>query len=192
MAASGNSVLVTNLPFAVTESELYKYMSIIGPVRAVHLGMNGQKSKGFGVVEFESADNVEVAFKMDGAEILGRKICVRENAAAAPKKPVPPRQIKPAAPPPDARPRRHELRQLYVSGVPDDTQWTQLKDFLAQHYHVAPAYVNVKHATSRDPRGFTNAIVRFDAPEDAAAALAAFDGLMFRDAELHVKMDAHS
>lgn len=79
--AHKRSIFVGNLPYDITELPLRQHFTECGEVEAVRL-IRDRKSgigKGFGYVLFESADSVMLALKLNGSELLSRKIRVKRS-----------------------------------------------------------------------------------------------------------------
>ncbi|KAG5855579.1 hypothetical protein ANANG_G00050560 [Anguilla anguilla] len=75
------SIFVGNLPYDVNELPLRTHFEDCGKVEAVRLvrDRHSGMGKGFGYVLFESADAVQLALKLDGSELAGRKIRVKRS-----------------------------------------------------------------------------------------------------------------
>ncbi|KAL7854486.1 hypothetical protein SRHO_G00166760 [Serrasalmus rhombeus] len=75
------SVFVGNLPYDIMELPLRKHFEECGKVEAVRLvrDHNSGVGKGFGYVLFENADSVMLALKLNGSQLLDRKIRVKRS-----------------------------------------------------------------------------------------------------------------
>ncbi|KAJ8285036.1 hypothetical protein COCON_G00038860 [Conger conger] len=75
------SVFVGNLPYDVNELPLRNHFEECGKVEAVRLVRDRRSGmgKGFGYVLFESMDAVQLALKLDGSELDGRKVRVKRS-----------------------------------------------------------------------------------------------------------------
>ncbi|CAL8334199.1 unnamed protein product [Lota lota] len=75
------SVFVGNLPFELTEAALREHFEGCGAVTAVRLirDKDSGLGKGFGYILFESADSVQLALKLDGSTLAGRKVRVKRS-----------------------------------------------------------------------------------------------------------------
>lgn len=83
-------MFVGNLPFVTSEEELKNLFSQYGNVVAVTIIFDKytKKSKGFGFVEMETEDEAAAAMQnLDGYELSGRKIAVKEALPMTEKKP---------------------------------------------------------------------------------------------------------
>lgn len=71
-----DSIFVGNLPYDVTEDQMFEHFSGCGEVAAVRLAMNSSDGsfKGFGHVQFYDGAHCDAAVKLAGTEIGGRAI----------------------------------------------------------------------------------------------------------------------
>lgn len=84
------SIFVGNLPYDISELPLRQHFTECGEVEAVRLirDRNSGMGKGFGYVLFESADSVMLALKLNGSELLSRKIRVMRSVKKEKEKQV--------------------------------------------------------------------------------------------------------
>ncbi|KAK0134077.1 RNA-binding protein 34 [Merluccius polli] len=82
------SLFVGNLAFELKEASLREHFSACGPVDGVRLVRDKDSGlgKGFGYVLFESADSVQLALKLDGTMLEGRKVRVKRSVKEKEKK----------------------------------------------------------------------------------------------------------
>nr|XP_061843974.1 RNA-binding protein 34-like [Nerophis lumbriciformis] len=75
------SVFVGNLPFDVKELAMRRHFEECGGVEAVRLvrDKNSGLGKGFGYVLFENSDSVQLALKLDGSQLEGRRVRVQRS-----------------------------------------------------------------------------------------------------------------
>ena len=76
-----SKLYVGGLPYATTDQELQDLFATHGTVTSANVITDREtgRSKGFGFVEFESADDAQAAIKaLDGSDLGGRKIVVNE------------------------------------------------------------------------------------------------------------------
>ncbi|KAJ3614273.1 hypothetical protein NHX12_017847 [Muraenolepis orangiensis] len=75
------SVFVGNLAFELKEACLREHFSACGEVDGVRLVRDKQSGmgKGFGYILFQSADSVQLALKLDGSTLKGRKVRVKRS-----------------------------------------------------------------------------------------------------------------
>lgn len=72
---------VGNLPYALTEEELSEFFESCGAVATAMIIKDREsgRSKGFGFVEMENADDAKAAIeKLNGSEFKGRPLVVNE------------------------------------------------------------------------------------------------------------------
>ncbi|GFR92336.1 RNA-binding protein 34 [Elysia marginata] len=72
------SVFVGNLPFDVTEEDLYSHFEDCGEIKNVRLIRDRRTSlgKGIGYVQFDSKDSVSLALKLNKTKVQGREVRV--------------------------------------------------------------------------------------------------------------------
>lgn len=76
-----NKLFVGSLPFSMTNDDLQQLFAAHGNVVSANVISDREtgRSKGFGFVEFESAEEAAAAIKaLDGSDVSGRKIVVNE------------------------------------------------------------------------------------------------------------------
>lgn len=76
-----SKLYVGGLPYTTTDQELQDLFAAHGTVTSANVITDREtgRSKGFGFVEFESAEEAQAAIKaLDGSELGGRKIVVNE------------------------------------------------------------------------------------------------------------------
>ena len=76
-----NKLFVGNLPFAMTDANLGEIFSAYGNVVAANIVIDkfSNRSKGFGFVEFENAEDATKAMEaLNNSEQMGRNIAVKE------------------------------------------------------------------------------------------------------------------
>lgn len=162
------------------------------------------RSKGWGIVEFETPEEAaEACAKMNGADIGGRTIMVREDredreikrpdGEEGGRRPPPAAARAPA--PRKARPPRDASGssglQVVIQGIP----WSYGNDELAalftdynSEYQIESAEVQF----GRDNRSRGYGIVRFVTPELAQLAISDFNNYELEGRYLTVKLDAYA
>ena len=88
-------MFVGNLPFVTTEEDLKNLFSQHGTVVAVTIIIDKytRKSKGFGFVEMETEEQATAAMQnLDGADLNGRNIAVKEALPMTEKRPFAPNE----------------------------------------------------------------------------------------------------
>lgn len=76
-----NKLFVGNLPFAMTDANLGEIFSAYGSVVSANIVIDkfSKRSKGFGFVEFENAEDAAKAMEaLNNSEQMGRNIAVKE------------------------------------------------------------------------------------------------------------------
>jgi len=92
------TVFVGGLPFAATENTVADYFASCGAIKEVRLMSDRQtgRPKGFGYIEFETAEGVKKAIEYDGSDYDGRSLrvnmadqrpAIRDSPAARDEKP---------------------------------------------------------------------------------------------------------
>jgi len=78
-----HTVFVGNLSFKTTENSLSKHFKDCGPIVAVRIALDRDtgKMKGFGHIDFDSADSVNKAINKNGLELDGRPLKVDASTA---------------------------------------------------------------------------------------------------------------
>lgn len=82
-------VFVGSLPFSTTDEELRSHFAAAGAVTSARVIMDKMtgRSRGFGFVEFGSAEEMQNAVKMfDGSSMGGRTIVVNEAKPMEPRR----------------------------------------------------------------------------------------------------------
>lgn len=75
------NLFVASLSFRMTDDDLHQAFSEIGEVVSARVVMDREtgRSRGFGFVQYKSEDDARRAIReLDGTEVFGRKIAVRE------------------------------------------------------------------------------------------------------------------
>ncbi|MGD9109120.1 MAG: RNA-binding protein [Gammaproteobacteria bacterium] len=73
-----NKIYMGNLPFSYKEQELEEVFAKYGNIKDIFLvrDRNTKRLKGFGFIEFDTAEAATAALEMDGQELGGRQIKV--------------------------------------------------------------------------------------------------------------------
>jgi len=157
-------VYVSNLPWSTSWQDLKDFFRQAGKVvYADVMTEDGGRSKGCGVVEFETADEAQRAIdELHDAELDGRRLAVRED-----------REEKPFAAGKRnreyaERPTTNGGRRVFASNLSWSTSWQDLKDYFRQAGKVAYASVMTEDDTGRS-KGC--GIVEFETPDEAARAI---------------------
>jgi len=168
----GCRVWVGNLSFKTSWQDLKDHMRAAGNVvRAeVFLEADGVRSKGCGVVEYQSEQEARKAIDTLFDSILqGRPIIVRED-----------REENKAAP----RHTSSENAILFVTNLPYSFSWQDLKDTFKPYGTIIRADVHTDGTRSKG-----NGTVIFESEEDAQKAIEALDRTSIDDRTIYVQWD---
>ena len=168
----GRRVFVSNLAWSTSWQDLKDYFRQVGKVAyaSVMTEDDTGRSKGCGIVEFETSDEANKAIQtMHDTELDGRKIIVREDRED--------REVKTKSAPPPRSSRREDDasqdvirvgRRVYVGNLSWSTSWQDLKDFFRLAGTVVYANVMTEDDTGRS-KGC--GIVEFETSEQAVGAI---------------------
>lgn len=208
VATPSTRVYVGNLSYQTSWQNLKDHLNqLVGGVTHADVLLYADgRSKGCGIVEFESHEKAQEAVtKATGTTLDTRQIFVREDReergfAAAPLERIVTRGQAPVRggrggrggrAPVAGGPRRFAPTQaasgsqIYVGNLPWSTSWFELKDLCQQHGQVVRADV-IQDGQGRS-RGF--GIVRFANAAGATAAIAALNGFSLNGRVLYAKLD---
>ncbi|KAJ5476559.1 Nucleotide-bindingalpha-beta plait [Penicillium sp. IBT 31633x] len=189
-------VYVGNLSYDVKWHHLKDFMRQAGEVlfADVLLLPNGM-SKGCGIVEYATRDQAQNAVNtLSNQSLMGRLVYVREDRESEPRfVGGPPRgDFGPGArggfggggfggPPGGGR-------QIYVSNLPFNVGWQDLKDLFRQ---AAQQGAVIRADVHTDPTGRPkgSGIVAFESPDDARNAIAQFNGYDWQGRPIEVRED---
>lgn len=161
-------VYVGNLAWEVTWKELKDHMKQGGceVTRADILASPDGRSKGCGIVEFESAEGAQRALLMNDTELMGRQIFVREDRETG--KGGGYYTQKPVSGTGGGRVSGEEKQtcRVYVGNLSWDVAWQDLKD----HMRSAGNVVHAEVMTDASGRSKGCGIVEFSTPEEAKEA----------------------
>jgi RNA recognition motif-containing protein len=197
---AANKVYVGNLDFKVSDEELETFMGQAGHVTNLDLARSANgNSKGFALVEYETAEEADRAVKqLNDKELGSRSVFVREDRGPGnpAKKERRPRQ--------EGRPNRYDRREnkiaplrvraadkgrlLYVGNIPWRTSWQDLKDLFRE----AGEVIRVDIPTASDGRSRGFATVLFETPEAAADAIRKFHDMELEGRKLIVREDQYA
>ncbi|KAK0948185.1 g-strand binding protein [Friedmanniomyces endolithicus] len=214
---SGNSkessqdrrVYVGNLAYDVKWGQLKDFMRQAGDVvfADVLLLANGM-SKGCGIVEYSSRDEAQTAITtLSNQNLMGRLVYVREDREMEPR-------FNNAGPPARGgfdggygarggfgggfggppgggmgmQGRGGGGNQIFVSNLPYQVGWQDLKDLFRQAGQIMRADVHMMP----DGRPKGTGIVAFDNPEDAANAISSFNGYDWQGRVMEVREDRYA
>ncbi|HMT00722.1 MAG TPA: hypothetical protein PKC14_00190 [Candidatus Absconditabacterales bacterium] len=146
-----NSVklFVKNLEWHVSDESLKDFFAQYGEVISVNIPRPGGRSKGFGFVEFASAEAANKAFsEANGVELEGRALSIQEYEEREPQE----RQIDP--------------KKLFIKNLDRNTTEEELSDFFGQYGKVVSASIPQFENKSK---GF--GFVEFESESDTQNAL---------------------
>ena len=175
----GRRVYVGNLAWGTSWQDLKDHFRPCGSVvHAKIMEEPGGRSKGCGIVEFESPEEAVAAIEqLNDSDLDGRPIQVREDredkdlakgrrAPRSPAKNPPSKKQRKAAQDADGDVIR-VARRVYVGNLAWGTSWQDLKD----HFRQCGSVVHAKVMEERPGRSKGWGIVEFEAPEEAVAAI---------------------
>ncbi|KAF4536268.1 Rnp domain-containing protein [Lasiodiplodia theobromae] len=200
-------VYVGNLSYDVKWHHLKDFMRQAGEVlfADVLLLPNGM-SKGCGIVEYATREQAQQAVQtLSNQNLMGRLVYVREEPYEQKDREAEPRFT---APPSIGRGGYGAMggrggfdayggggggyggggRQLYVSNLPYNVGWQDLKDLFRQAAHTGSVLRADVHQTP-DGRMKGSGIVVFETPDDARNAIQQFNGYDWQGRTLEVKED---
>ncbi|KAK8178455.1 hypothetical protein BC567DRAFT_225635 [Phyllosticta citribraziliensis] len=196
-------VYVGNLSYDVKWHHLKDFMRQAGEVlfADVLLLPNGM-SKGCGIVEYATREQAQNAVQtLSNQNLMGRLVYVREDREAEPRFTAPPsvgrggfggmgRGGFDGAYGGGGAPGGFGGggRQLYVSNLPYNVGWQDLKDLFRQAAHTGSVIRADVHQTA-DGRMKGSGIVVFETPDDARNAIQQFNGYDWQGRALEVKED---
>jgi RNA recognition motif-containing protein len=194
---SSARLYVGNLAWQVAWQDLKDYFKQCGNVVRADVMKNSEgRSKGCGLVEFETVEDAQEAMeRLNDTELKGRRIFVREDrepnhedGRAA----RPPREFQSARPAAERRPRREpsegsaNSQNVFVGNLPWDITWQQLKDlFRANGLEVAHSEV-MENSNGRS-KGY--GIVKFSSVGAAKEAVEKMQGQELGGRTLQIRMD---
>ncbi|KAJ5898873.1 hypothetical protein N7495_003617 [Penicillium taxi] len=192
-------VYVGNLSYDVKWHHLKDFMRQAGEVlfADVLLLPNGM-SKGCGIVEYATRDQAQTAVNtLSNSMLMGRLVYVREDREAEPRFTGGPPRGDFGGPPRGGfgggfgghgAGAGGGGRQLYVSNLPFNVGWQDLKDLFRQ---AAQQGAVIRADVHTDPTGRPkgSGIVAFESPDDARNAITQFNGYEWQGRNLEVRED---
>ncbi|KAF9331982.1 hypothetical protein BGZ91_011886 [Linnemannia elongata] len=156
-------VYVGNLAYDVAWTDLKDFMREVGPVAHadVLLGPDG-RSKGCGVVEFQTAEDAKTAIrKMNDVVLRGRPVFVREDRESGERIGASGGRAQ------SSRSADVAIRQVFVGNLPFSVHWKDLKDMFRRAGPVDRADVFM----NSDMRSKGSGIVLFERTSDVQRAI---------------------
>ncbi|EGC42418.1 RNP domain-containing protein [Histoplasma capsulatum var. duboisii H88] len=192
-------VYVGNLSYDVKWHHLKDFMRQAGEVlfADVLLLPNGM-SKGCGIVEYASREQAQNAVAtLSNQTLMGRLVYVREDREAEPRFTGQPARNDFGGPGRGgyggyaSGPGTGGGRQIYVSNLPFNVGWQDLKDLFRQAaQHGAVVRADVHADPSGRPKG--SGIVAFESADDARNAIQQFNGYDWQGRTLEVREDRYA
>ncbi|KAG9066443.1 hypothetical protein KI688_001669 [Linnemannia hyalina] len=176
-------VYVGNLSYDVAWTDLKDFMREVGPVAHadVLLGPDG-KSKGCGVVEFQTAEDAKTAIrKMNDVVLRGRPVFVREDRESGERIGASGGRAQ------SSRSADVAIRQVFVGNLPFSVHWKDLKDMFRRAGPVDRADVFM----NGDMRSKGSGIVLFERTSDVQRAICDGTGPMRRNRRSHREFWKH-
>ncbi|KAG0065665.1 hypothetical protein BGZ89_008056 [Linnemannia elongata] len=174
-------VYVGNLAYDVAWTDLKDFMREIGPVAHadVLLGPDG-RSKGCGVVEFQTAEDAKTAIrKMNDVVLRGRPVFVREDRESGERIGASGGRAQ------SSRSADVAIRQVFVGNLPFSVHWKDLKDMFRRAGPVDRADVFM----NSDMRSKGSGIVLFERTSDVQRAISMFDRYEWHGRRIEVRED---
>ncbi|KAJ1567303.1 hypothetical protein HK405_006441 [Cladochytrium tenue] len=197
-APVGRQLFVGNLPFSVQWQELKDMFRQAGTVQRADVALDMQgRSRGHGQVVMSSSEEAAAAIRLlNGRDVQGRIIEVREDRYAAGGVGVAPQQQQQHQHQQHQQPVAHvgadgdsnvSGTQVFVGNLPYSTRWQELKDLFR------PAGLNPIHADVLTEPGTGRSkgcgIVRFSTREEADRAVEALNGTIVGGRNIVVRLD---
>ncbi|KAL8141109.1 hypothetical protein V2J09_007130 [Rumex salicifolius] len=178
-----NNVYVKNLADATTEDDLQIIFGEFGPTTSVVVMRDGDgKSKGFGFVNYESADDAARAVDaLNGKTVDEKELYVgraqKKSEREQELKEKFEKTMKEAA-------DKFQGANLYVKNLDDTVDDEKLKEMFVEYGKITSCKV------MRDPTGVSkgSGFVAFSTPEEASRALAEMNGKMIASKPLYVAL----
>eukprot|EP01105_Mastigella_eilhardi_P021688 TRINITY_DN527_c0_g1_i10.p1 TRINITY_DN527_c0_g1~~TRINITY_DN527_c0_g1_i10.p1 ORF type:complete len:398 (-),score=127.98 TRINITY_DN527_c0_g1_i10:91-1284(-) len=170
------TVFVGNLPLRASEKELYEFFEKAGKVSDIQLisDRNTRKSRGFGYVEYETAESVPVALSLSGQPLKGQPIIVQITQSEKNKM----ASTSTSAATTFSGPSRLFVGSLHANVTEEDLRliFATFGDIEFINLHVDPE--------TKKSKGF--AFVQYKRGEDARKALQNINGLELAGQQLKV------
>eukprot|EP01119_Soliformovum_irregulare_P000400 TRINITY_DN10275_c0_g1_i2.p2 TRINITY_DN10275_c0_g1~~TRINITY_DN10275_c0_g1_i2.p2 ORF type:complete len:314 (-),score=80.88 TRINITY_DN10275_c0_g1_i2:57-998(-) len=178
-----NSVYVGSLSFDTTAQDLEDHFSQIGDVVLADIFRNHNgRSKGSGLIEFESAMQAQKAIEqLNGSELQGNKIIVRQDRETNDRSSVSVHRENPKR-------ENQSSPLLWVGNIPYDVSWQDLKDYFGQYGKVD----RVDILTDTDGRSKGMANLSFFENSAAEKAMRRGNGRLFRGRQIDIRQDRFS
>mmetsp|Transcript_23139 Transcript_23139/g.28441 ORF Transcript_23139/g.28441 Transcript_23139/m.28441 type:complete len:325 (-) Transcript_23139:227-1201(-) len=179
----GKRLFVQNLAFRTSWQDLKDHFRQAGNVVHASIMKDGNRSKGCGIVEFETPAEARKAMNtLNESELGGRSILIREDRED--------RDIKGQSQSPLKKKNdRGEGTQLVIHGLPWSYTWQQLKDMVANE-GVEVIRADIVQGPNGRSKGFGTVAV--GSTRDANKVIKELDGAELEGRPLSVKFDKFS
>lgn len=179
---TGNRVYVGNLSWDVSWQDLKDYMRSAGDVIRADIMEDGGRSKGCGIIEFDSPKSAANAIsELNNTMLKGRQIHVREDREEL-KSRLSGGSIDLGY---TGGSRSGAGRQLYIRNLAFNTSWQSLKD----HFKTIGDVQRVEIVMDDRGKSRGSGTVRFSNAQDALYALDTLNGSVLDDFRIDVRMD---
>lgn len=186
-------LFISNLSWNTDSDTLADHFAQLPGFSRAMVMMRDGKSRGMGLVEFETIDQASAAMQaLNGSSLDGRMINVRESRPAPPGgRPVRERSERPERGERGDRGERTERppavpgATLYVANLNYRTRWQDLKD----HFKAAGNVERATVATTPDGKSRGFGFVQFSSAEEARDAMDRMQGSELGEREIRV--DVH-
>lgn len=168
-STSSTRLYVGNLAYSVRWQHLKDFFRQAGNVVYAEVMTEGNgRSKGCGIVEFETAEEAEEAKKLSDEELNGRAIFVREDREIAKSNTAGSGGVS-----------------VYIGNLSYETSWQDLKDHMRAAGNVDKADV----ITGGDGRSKGCGVVTYQKPQEAARAIRELQDSMLNGRPIFVRED---
>jgi RNA recognition motif-containing protein len=178
---AGNRIYVGNLAWDVTWQQLKDTFASVAPVAHADVLTDATgRSKGCGIVEFQSAQGASAAIEQfNNMELNGRPMFVREDREAEHGVKMNVRSASASDP----------SNKVYVSNLSWDVNWTDLKDHFKKVGGSANSVIRADVITESTGRSKGCGVVEFASPELAQKAIQLLNNSVLRGRPVFVRED---
>jgi len=179
----GTLVFVGNLPWSTTNEQLLELFGQFTPFDVnVKTTMNG-RSRGFGIVRFDTAERAEVAIdSMQGFVFEGRTLDVRIDRPLTDRRPK-----RPAAEESGVEEVQEPTNTLFVTNL----DWKSTDDNLFQHFSQAGSTPTSAAVQKNEANGRSKGwgLVMYETPEEAQSAMLQLNNTDLDSRKIRVRFD---
>ncbi|KAI8893860.1 hypothetical protein BC833DRAFT_606995 [Globomyces pollinis-pini] len=179
MSEQNNRVYVGNLSYQVGWQDLKDYMRSAGNVTHADILLNRDgRSKGCGIVEFETVEEAQKAIEeLSETELMGRTIFVREDRESHPKPAATDRPVR-------TQNRPANGHSVFVGNLPFSVSWQDLKDLFRECGNVIRADVLMNNGRSKGM-----GIVMFETKDESIKAIEMYNQYEWNGRTIEVRED---